>query len=57
MPIVEARFLRTKLNRKGPELSDAMLVPENNNIDELHFALPPPEKVDSLKPTLDLEER
>lgn len=42
VPMVEARFLSTKLKRNGPELSDAMLVP--------------PEKVESLSPTLDRDD-
>lgn len=30
VPIVEALFLSTKLNKKGPELSEAMEVPPEN---------------------------
>lgn len=30
VPMVEARFRKTKLNRNGPELSEAMLVPPEN---------------------------
>lgn len=30
VPMVEARFLRTKLKRNGPELSEAMEVPAEN---------------------------
>uniref|UniRef100_A0A1I7X006 XRE family transcriptional regulator n=1 Tax=Heterorhabditis bacteriophora TaxID=37862 RepID=A0A1I7X006_HETBA len=50
VPIVEALFLRTKLKRNGPELSEAMLVP-------IKYAILLSKKVDSLKPTLDLDDR
>lgn len=43
VPIVDALFLNTKLNKNGPELSEAILVP--------------PEKVDSRSPTLDRDDR
>lgn len=41
--MVDARFRRTKLNRNGPELSDAMLVP--------------PENVERRRPALEREDR